>query len=339
MLNPNTHETFAEAYLEGLRDLLQFGQSVGSVKDPLSTASAFGSADRPAIELIGYSFQVNNPFSSLFLCSERVIRAPYCVGLLLWSLAGSNSLGWLSFYNPLARQYSDDDATLCGAFGKRLFAYEDKINQIDAVCARLLKDPNSRRTVAVICTPEDNVRASREYPCCVGVQYFLRNGFLHAVTHMRAQSALIVLPYDAFLFMALQCVIAARLGATAGIYKHIAGTFHIYEDERQQAERVLDNGARPVSIGDISASESDWRQLFEFEEQLRTATSVETLNKITTGLDTRSLRSNSFIDQAKIILQLNALSKLNIRDRITELLGTLRPPLRDLVVASMPSPK
>src|SRR5713101_3118442 len=137
MIASNTYNTLAEAYLEGLRDLLLHGQSVPSVTEPTSPASNFGKADRPAIELLGYSFQVNNPYSSLFLSDVRVIRLPYCIGLFLWSIAGSNSVDWLSYYNPMARQFSDDGIQLCGAFGKRLLAYSDTINQIEAICARL----------------------------------------------------------------------------------------------------------------------------------------------------------------------------------------------------------
>jgi thymidylate synthase len=338
MLNSNTHPTLAEAYLEGLQDLLQHGQNVGSVKDSSSTASGFGVGDRPAIELLGYSFQISNPYSSLFLSAERVVRVPYCIGLLLWSIAASNNVDWLSFYNPLARQYSDDTATLCGAFGKRLFNYQDEINQIEAICVRLANDPNSRRTVAAICTPEDNVRVSREYPCCIGVQYFLRDGVLHATTYMRAQSALVVLPYDAFLFMSLQCFIAAKIGAKVGIYKHVVGTYHIYESEKEQAERVLQKGAIPITVGEMPSSERTWQLLLNFEEQLRTAVIANDVNKVRT-LNENYSETASFLDQAKSILMLHAVLKLNISDSVNELLSVLPTPLKELLRAYIATAK
>jgi thymidylate synthase len=226
-------------------------------------------ADRPSIELIGYSFEVTNPFACLVDSEARPLRLPYCVGSLLWTLAGSNDLNHLQCYHPDARNFSDDGISLSGAFGKRLFQYRNEINQIDAVIGRLQADPASRRTFAAICDADDNVRRSREYPCCIGVQYFLREGALHSITYMRAQHALLILPYDAFLFMALQCLVAARLGAAVGTYRHVCGTFHIYEAERQLAERVLAEPLHSIELGQPHGGEAELADVMQFEERAR----------------------------------------------------------------------
>src|SRR6185295_4833924 len=208
-MNGNSHPSLATAYRQALIDLLRNGHSVPSVQDPTSPASGFGRADRPSIEVIGYAFEITNPFACLADSECRPLRLPYCIGSLLWTLAGSNNLEHLQSYHPDARNFSDDGISLSGAFGKRLFQYRNEIDQIDLIVNRLQQDPFSRRTFAAICDGVDNVRRSREYPCCIGLQYFLRQGKLHAITYMRAQHALLILPYDAFLFMALQCLVAA----------------------------------------------------------------------------------------------------------------------------------
>ena len=183
----NSHATLADAYRSTLIDVLERGNSVPSVQDPSSPASGFGTADRPSIELIGYSFEVQNPLACIVDSDARPLRLAYCVGSLLWTLNGSNDLAHLQGYHPDARNFSDDGISLSGAFGKRLFRSAGKIDQIAAIAERLLADPASRRTFAAICNAEDNVRQTREYPCCIGVQYFLRGGRLHSLTHMRAQ--------------------------------------------------------------------------------------------------------------------------------------------------------
>jgi thymidylate synthase len=329
MINSNIHESLAEAYIEGLQDLLEHGKHAPSVTEPTSAASNFGKGDRPAIELLGYSFQVNNPFSSLFLSDARIIRVPYCIGLFLWTVTGSNRVDWLSYYNPVAYQFSDDGTHLCGAFGKRLFDYNDTINQIDAICARLTHDPATRRALGVICTPEDNVTTSREYPCCIGVQYFLRDGALHAITHMRAQQALTVLPFDAFIFMALQCLLASRLGVKVGYYKHIAGTFHIYEAEVAQAKQVISTGAMPVQIGDMSNPKTNMEELLVFERQLRQATINRDIDRIE-QIAAQEIRSVSFFEQVKAILLLHSLLTLKLHEKLPNILKNMKSPLKDL---------
>ncbi len=329
MLNSNTYETLAEAYLEGLRDLLEHGTYAPSVTEPTSTASNFGKGDRPAIELLGYSFQINNPFSSLFLSDARVIRLPYCIGLFLWTISGSNKVDWISYYNPVACQFSDDGAHLCGAFGKRLFDYNDKINQIDAICTRLTHDPATRRALGLICTPEDNVTTSREYPCCIAVQYFIREGALHAITHMRAQQALTVLPFDAFMFMALQCLLASRLGVKVGYYKHIAGTFHIYEAEVGQAKQVVSKGAIPVQIGDMSNPKPNMEELLTFEKELRQATLNKDMGRIE-QLAAQEVQPVSFYEQAKAILLLHSLLTLKLHEKLPHILKNMNSSLKSL---------
>lgn len=329
MISSNIFDTLAEAYIEGLKDLLLHGHSVPSVTDPTSPASNFGKSDRPAIELLGYSFQVNNPYSSLFQCDAKVIRLPYCIGLLLWSLAGSNSVDWLSYYNPIAIQYSDDGKQLCGAFGKRLFSYHDRINQMEEIYARLKDDPSTRRALGLICTPEDNVFLSREYPCCIAVQYFHRDGALNAITYMRAQQALTVLPFDAFLFMSLQCLLASRLGLNVGYYKHIAGTFHIYEAEIEQAKQVISKGATPVEVGHMPDSETRMGDLLFFEKELREATLSKDIDKIEQMI-VQDIGKDTFYDQAKAILLLHSLVVLELPANVSSILRQMIPPMSRL---------
>ncbi len=264
-----SYSNLAAAYRQSLIDLLHDGRTVPSVKEATSPASGFGAADRPSIELLGYAFEVTNPFACLVDSEARPLRLGYCVGSLLWTLAGSNDLVHLQGYHPDAKNFSDDGISLSGAFGRRLFRNQGNIDQIQAIADRLRVDPASRRTYAAICDAEDNVRQSREYPCCIGLQYFLRDGELHSITYMRAQHALLVLPYDAFLFMALHCLLAARIGASVGSYRHICGTFHVYESERSYAERVIGAPLHSVEFGRPNGNETELAEVIRFEERAR----------------------------------------------------------------------
>jgi thymidylate synthase len=324
-----THSTLANAYQQGLRDLLQDGYRVESVRDPASIASNWGTSDRPTVEIIGYSMQIDDPYACLFFAKERPLRLEYLFGLFLWSLAGSNEVEWLTYYHPMAMAFSDDEKYLCGAFGKRLFDYKNSVNQIDAICERLLKDPSSRRTFGAICVPEDNITQSREYPCCIGVQYFLRDGVLHALTHMRAQSAFGVLPYDAFLFMALQCLLAKRLGAEPGVYRHHAGTFHLYESERELARQVADSQCVAVRVGSFDAEEAALKDIFAFEYELRRAT-ITGDRLVVSSLASGKYNCETFWGQTKVVLLLHALRRLDMPAEAHALNAAIPPGLKAL---------
>ncbi|MGH3858695.1 thymidylate synthase [Actinokineospora sp.] len=218
------------------------------MRDPLSKASDFGKKDRPYRELIAHSFRVRDPLASLALNSAFPVNLPYCLGLLAWSMDGRNDVETPAYYRRGAHEYSDDQHTLSGAFGHRLLSAEG--DQLAAIVDRVRRDPAHRRTFAMVLTPSDNFRQSKEYPCAVGVQMFLRDGALTWITVMRAQQALTVLPYDCFLFMLMHQFAASMLDVPCGPHIHQSGTFHFYDNEIELAERVV---AGPVKSAGLPA--------------------------------------------------------------------------------------
>jgi thymidylate synthase len=268
-------ETFADAYRAGLAKVLEVGRPVPSVVDPLSKASNFGEGDRPYHEIIAHSFAVRNPARCIVDSTVFPVNLAYCFGLLAWSLDGRDDVATLAYYRRGALEYSDDQHTLSGAFGRRLLAAPAGGDQLRAIVNRILKDPSHRRTFATIMSASDNFASSREYPCAVGVQLFLRDGALTWLTVMRAQQAFTVLPYDAFLFMALHQLIAASMGVAAGPYLHQSGTFHIYDNELEPVRRLVDGPMTKAALPDVLQGrlevEDLIRDLIRVERDLREA--------------------------------------------------------------------
>lgn len=309
-LHMSEYESFADAYSAGLRNVLADGQHVPSVLDPLSKASDFGTKDRPYRELIAHSFRVRNPLNSLLISSVLPVKLPYCLGLLAWSLDGRNDVETPAYYRRGAHEYSDDQHTLSGAFGNRLSAAAG--DQIEEIIGRIRRDPAHRRTFGLILDPADNFRESREYPCAVGVQMFLRGGALTWLTVMRAQQALTVLPYDGFLFMLMHQFAAASLGVPCGPYIHQSGTFHIYNTEIQLASRVVDAGIASAQMPGLSLDPQQAREalaeLVFLERSLREAAlagDVATVDKMATAT-----AATDFTDVARAALTTYAYRKL-----------------------------
>ena len=262
--------TLANAYIDALKLLIRHGRAAPPVTDPLSPASRFGEAERPALELLAFQLRVGDATSALVAGIPWQADLPYAAALLLWTVAGSDDIAWLAYYHPEARLYADDAAHSSGAFGYRLRG--GPIDQFQAVLQRLREDSGTRRAAAVVFAPDDAATTSREVPCCLAIQYFIRDGRLHAVTTMRAQHALKVLQYDAFVFMCIQCLLAAELGVSTGDYYHISGTFHIFEEERGLAEHTAAATARSVTVAPVPVGLDAYLECVStYERELRQA--------------------------------------------------------------------
>ena len=268
------HATLSEAYVQGLRDLLVRGHSVPTVSESTSPASGFGQEDLPSLELLGYSFTVLDPGRSLLISPAWQPRLDYAFALLVWSLSGADDVSTLSYYHPAATRFSDDGSHLSGAFGHRM-VHATAGDQVARAARRLRQDPATRRAIMMILSPHDAFSNTREFPCAACFQLFRRGGQLHAVTTMRAQQALFVLPYDAFLFIGFQRSVAAELGLSVGTYTHFAGTYHVYERDLELVQAVLGAGVASAGVGDVVGVErTRLAEVTECEQELRRAATL-----------------------------------------------------------------
>jgi thymidylate synthase len=269
------HDTFAEAYVAGLEAIFDRGRAVNGVQDASSVGSSFGQRPRPTLELTSFAFRVRDPLSCLIDCVPRQTDLGYIAGQWLWVMAGSDSLDRISYYNSAGRPFSEDGRRLPGAFGARM--RRNAGDQLLSVLDLLRRDPSSRRAVIVFAEAADARQPTRDFPCALATQLMIRGGRLEAVTTMRSQSALMVLPYDASLFMTLHVWTAAVLGIEPGPHHWVANSFHVYADEIDLAHEVLAHPPTPRSLPSrISDPESTLRVLEVFEESLRTAVATGT---------------------------------------------------------------
>ena len=184
----------------------------------------------------------------------------------------------ISFYNPRGFDFSRDGIQFEAAFGDRLFGGS---NQMASAEARLREDPATRRALGIIYDSSDSHNARLDVPCAIGVQLLRRDESIECVTLMRSQSAIMVLPYDVFLFTMLQEISAVRLGCLLGNYRHYSVSFHVYEDEIDALLEAC--SARPSeALAPMSpiqdASDDTLLKVFEAEKRIRKAYSSGTLD-------------------------------------------------------------
>jgi thymidylate synthase len=267
---PHVFETAQEAWRASLEDLYHHGETVAGVKDAFSVGSAFGRKQRDTRELLAASFSIASPRRRLINSKQRPIDLGYAIANTVWTLIGSDSAEIISFYNPNGRSFSDDGTRLFAAPGARIF-FSPEGNQLAHVIQKLKKDPSTRRAVIQLFTFSDLFSETRDCSCAVSIQFLLRNNELSCVTYMRSQSALMVMPYDLFLFTMLHEVVALCVGVKPGAYHHFCGSLHYYQDEEETVRAVLEEemSLSPEMPVMQSASSDDLLKLSSAEQEIR----------------------------------------------------------------------
>ena len=203
------------------RALLNAGKNAGSRGDTL--------------EILGVTLRMSKPRARLSRSEDR--GKPFsALGELLWYLSGSNSLEFIKEYVASYKDEAEEDGTIHGAYGPRLFAMRGGIDQIQSVLALLRERPSSRRAVVQLFNAEDIATHHKEIPCTTTFQFFIRDDRLHMAVTMRSNDAYIGLPRDVFCFTMIQEMVARALGVCLGEYIHFAGSMHLYQADIEKTK-------------------------------------------------------------------------------------------------------
>ena len=235
-------------------------------------------------ECLGVSFTIQNPRDRITSNSVRKVSMPFAAGEFLWYLRGSDRLDIIEYYSKIYPNFSDDNTSVNGAYGKRIF--DKEASQWEQVKKILSNDPDSRQAVISIYQPRDLFISSRDIPCTCVLQYFIRDGKLNAITYMRSNDIYLGMPYDIFSFTMLQEMLAVELNVELGTYTHMVGSLHIYEKnfdlfENIARETILISCSMPKMTKD-AISDEQIALLLETENSLRNnemCKSTESLNE------------------------------------------------------------
>lgn len=197
------------------------------------------------------------------IVSVRGISPSYLCGELLWYFNGMKSTEFISRFSKFWEKISDDGKTANSAYGY-LMKYQFGFDQIEKVIELLKKDPNSRRAVINLNTPNEKVIETKDEPCTIALQFMIRKGNLDCTTMMRSNDIWYGTPYDIAFFTELQKYIAQRLGIGYGYYTHFVTSLHLYDRDYDKVCDVLERAeSHPMSI--------DVKTLNEWKETLRHA--------------------------------------------------------------------
>lgn len=177
-------------------------------------------------EVINAITVIEDPTRNVITSPIRKMPMRYAIGELLWYLSGNNSLKQIQNFTSAWDRMSDDGETVNSNYGHKIFDFYD-FNQWEYVKTLLRNDPNSRQAVIHIKNPSN--QKTKDMPCTVCLQYFIRDAKLHATTYMRSNDIWLGFPYDVFAFTCFQIKLAMELDVGIGSYTHISGSLHLYE--------------------------------------------------------------------------------------------------------------
>jgi thymidylate synthase len=204
-------------------------------------------------EIIAPTILLRNPRARLLANTARNADYGFGVGEFFWYLNGQQDVESMLYYNKRMGSFSDNGFTLNSAYGYRTRKqefFETGVTQWEVCVQTLLADQDSRRAVLIIAEPTDFLaEGSKDVPCTLHLQFFIRNNRLVLHTSMRSNDVFWGLTYDLFSFTLLQEVMLNDLrkaglpGLEIGEYLHTAGSLHIYERHFEQAERAIDEAS------------------------------------------------------------------------------------------------
>lgn len=220
-------DTVNEVWVKAYNALAAMAEN--SFRDP--------SRDGPVVgEICDAVFCVADPTKNIVTSEIRRMPMRYAVGELAWYLSGSNRVRDISRFAKKWEEISDDGEHNNSAYGYRIFS-QFGFDQWRYVKKLLTKDPNTRQAVIHIKTPNDS--ETKDTPCTVYLQFFIRKGKLNLSVHMRSNDIWMGVPYDMFSFCFLQMKMAMELGVEIGEYTHYAGSLHMYERDFLASEENI----------------------------------------------------------------------------------------------------
>ena len=214
-----------EAVMGVISEVSENGSTVEPVKNSNNKKSSK--------ELRNFQFSLNNPLDRIAINPNNPLNIISSIGRFVWLIAANDRIEDIAFYQAKAREYTDNGFTIPGSnYGKRIFNPTEGVNQITKIIELLRDDPNSRRAVIPIWSPNDSTRLkSNDIPCAISITFSIRDNKLHTTLMMRSNNALRLLNVNIFEFSLIGEIVARELDIEYAQYTHYSVSMHVFEDD------------------------------------------------------------------------------------------------------------
>ena len=181
--------------------------------------------------LFNVGFNITEPWNRNIINRERKWNKGYAEAEWQWYLSGSPNLSVLGdIYGkvPAIWQRMGD------LFGKVRSNYGwqwRREDQLEAVIAKLIDNPNTRQACISIYDGKEIDSYAFDTPCTYAVQFTILDSKLDMCVTMRSNDLWYGFCNDQYQFSKLQEMVSNRLGLEMGTYYHFAHNLHLYNDK------------------------------------------------------------------------------------------------------------
>jgi len=198
----------------------------------------------PNSVLYANSFIIEDPYDHR-VANPRSCNYEYTENFFNWILSGSKDISTMHNLptgpGNRAKEFEIDFEGRCTAYGPRI------LDQLPGVVDMLLNYPSTRRACIMILDAEDQDVALAlhkgetkcEYPCNMGMTFWIDEGELHMHTTMRSNNYTSTVCIDVFICCNLLIKVASMVGRSVGKYYHHAVNAHILPRDRSRAIEIM----------------------------------------------------------------------------------------------------
>lgn len=186
------------------------------------------------------------------LLSLRPIPIKMFVSETIFYLMGTKDPKWLQKYTHIWDKFLDKNNEITTCYGYR-YRHAFGRDQIDELITLLKKDTSSRQTVISIWDPRIDGLCGPSVPnipCPISIIVQIIDKKLNMSVTIRSQDSYLGLPSDVAGFSLLNLILAKELNVEPGIYSHFIANAHIYSNQYENINLLLERNSiqKPIII-------------------------------------------------------------------------------------------
>ncbi|ETZ22820.1 thymidylate synthase [Pedobacter sp. V48] len=198
--------------------------------------NAVGSRIGDTREVLNFKTVIRDPKRRCTVAQGRNCNIFFHLAESFWVLAGRDDLAFITMFNSIFPQFSDDGVTLHGAYGRRLrhnggAGLEKTGDQFFTLCKRLNKDPDLRRSVIALWDSRiDLGQPFKDIPCNTQLMFRISRGMLHTTVINRSNDLHWGVIANIFQFSMLSEFMSLLIGCKIATQTHVSQSLHFYLD-------------------------------------------------------------------------------------------------------------
>lgn len=200
------------------------------------------------------SYTLLNPTKRLHLLRQPKSVKYFCRELLAYFKGSLNVNEGLAQASSMWNSLADKNGEICSNYGYYVFHQRTpggNITQYEWVIQNLEKNLDSRKAFININQPLHKIAVSKDFPCTIGMQFFIKNNYLCCVVSSRSTDIYTGLPYDMGFFSFVTELVYSdlkkrlpkekALDLKLGYVTMKTNFTQIYDKTRTQALSLLEN--------------------------------------------------------------------------------------------------